>query len=70
MTTSSVASAQIPLDTVHLKVALLPAASPVTVVVGEDGVVMVAVPLISDQAPVPTTGAAAAMVNVELLHWV
>ena len=38
---------------VHLTVALVPAATPVTVVVGEDGVVMVADPLTSVQVPVP-----------------
>ena len=60
--------AHTPLEMVHLKVALDPAASPVTVVVGEDGVVMVAVPVTSDQLPVPTAGLLAAMVKVEVLH--
>ena len=70
MVTSSNVDVHTPLDTVHLKVALLPAASPVTVVIGDEGVVMVAVPLTSDQAPVPTAGTVAAIVKVELLHWV
>ena len=68
MITSSVEMEQTPFDMVHLKVALVPAARPVTVVVGEDGDVMVAVPVTSDQEPVPTTGALAAIVNVDVLQ--
>ena len=68
MTTSSVEEVQVPLEMVHLSVAVVPAAKPVMVVVGEAGEVMVAVPVTSDQVPVPTTGALAAMVNVEVLH--
>ena len=68
MITSSVDEAHTPLEMGHLKVALDPAASPVTVVVGEDGVVMVAVPVTSDQVPVPTAGELADMVNVDVLQ--
>jgi len=53
---------------VHLRVALLPAVTPVTVVVLEEGVVMVAVPLTTDHCPVPITGLLAAMVKVAVLH--
>ena len=59
---------QTPLLIVHLKVTLLPAATPVTVVVLRAALVMDAVPLIMDQAPVPTVGLLAAMVKVEVLH--
>ena len=65
---SSVEVAQLPLLIVHLSVAELPAARAVTVVVAEDAVVIVAEPLINDQAPVPTVGLLAAMVNVLVLH--
>ncbi len=68
ITTSSVELVQLPLLIVHLSVAELPAAKPVTVVVREDAVVIVAEPLINDQAPVPTVGLLAAMVNVLVLH--
>ena len=40
--------------TVHLTVALVPVTTPVIVVVGDDGVVIVADPLISVQTPAPT----------------
>ena len=66
--TSSAEEAQTPLAIVHRKVALVPAARPVTVVVGEEGEVMVAEPVIRDQVPVPTAGLLAAMVNVEVLQ--
>jgi hypothetical protein len=66
--TSSVEEAHTPLAIVQRKVTLLPAATPVTVVDGEEGEVMVADPLMIDQAPVPTVGVLAAMVNEEVLH--
>lgn len=50
---------------VHIKT-FVPAPTPVMVVVGEDGVVIVPEPLITVQVPVPTVGAFPAMVNVEL----
>jgi hypothetical protein len=68
ITRSSDEVAQLPLLMVHRRVAELPAARPVTVVVLEVCVVMLAVPLISDQSPVPTEGLFAAMVNEPLLH--
>ena len=68
MVTSSVFTGQTPLDTVQRSVTLVPAATPVIVVVGEEGVVMVAVPLTIDQAPVPVAGAVAAMVKEVVLH--
>ena len=57
-----------PLETVHLKVAVVPAAKPVTVVVALDGVVIVAVPLTNVHTPVPTEGAVAAIVKVVVLQ--
>jgi hypothetical protein len=53
---------------VHRKVALLPVASPVTVDVGDDELVIVAVPETNDQAPVPLYGAFPAKVKVLLLQ--
>ena len=53
---------------VHLKVALVPAVTPVTVVVGEVVLVMVAVPAITLQAPIPEVGALAAIVKVLVLQ--
>jgi len=68
MVMSSVDGVQTPLVTVHLNVTLLPAATPVIVVVGDKVVVIVADPLTIDQAPVPTTGVLAAMVKVDVLQ--
>ena len=65
---SSVEAVQTPLLIVHLSVTLLPAATPVMVVVVEAGVVTVAVPLTIDHIAVPTVGLLAAMVKVEVLH--
>ena len=53
---------------VHLKVTLLPAATPVTVDVVADGLVIVADPETSDQEPVPVDGIFPAKVNVPLLQ--
>ena len=53
-----------PLLIVHLKVTLLPAARPVTVVVGDEVLVMVAAPASMVQAPVPGAAALAASVKV------
>ena len=55
-----------PVPVVHLTVALVPAATPVTVVVGDEGVVMAADPLTNVQVPVPVC----VMVKVELLQFV
>ena len=67
--TSSV-EVHVPLVVVHRKVTLLPAVTPVTVVVADAAVVIVAEPLTILQAPVPVVAAVAAMVNVLLLHCV
>jgi len=56
------------LVTVHFTVALVPEATPVMVVVGELGVVMVAVPLTNVHTPVPTDGALCVMVKVDVAH--
>jgi hypothetical protein len=53
--TSSVDGVQFPLLIVHRSV-FVPIPIPVTPEVGEEGVVMVAVPEITDQAPVPAAG--------------
>ena len=68
MMMSSDELAQTPLLTVQRNVALLPAVTPVIVVVLEEGVVIVAEPLTTDHAPVPLAGLLAAMVKVEVLH--
>lgn len=65
-TTSSVVLEQVPLEIVHLNVALVPAGTPVTVVFLKLGVVIVPVPLILDHAPVPLVGLLPAKVNVPL----
>jgi len=62
-------AAQLPLLIVHRKVAALPAVIPVIVVVGLVLLVIVAVPLWTLQAPVPTTAVFAAIGNVLVLHW-
>jgi hypothetical protein len=66
-TTSSV-EVQVPLVVVQRRVTLLPAVTPVTVVVAEDAVVIVAEPVTMLQAPVPVVAAVAAIVNVLVLH--
>jgi len=59
---------QVPLVVVQRSVALVPAGTPVTVELAEDGVVIVAVPLTSVQRPVPTLGALPVSVKEPLLH--
>ena len=61
-------AAQTPLDIVHLRVTLVPAATPVTVVVGEAALAIEPDPLTMLQEPAPTAGVLAAMVNVEVLQ--
>ena len=56
--------AQGPLETVHCKTVVAPAVSPVTVEVGEVGVVTVPVPLTTLQTPLPKAGAVAPRVAV------
>ena len=68
--TSSKDDVHVPLVIVQRNVALVPAVTPVTVVVAEDAVVIVAVPDIKLQDPVPVVGVFAAIVNVPLLHCV
>ena len=67
---SSKVVAQVPFPTVHLNVALVPAAIPVIVVVAELAFVIVAVPNATVQVPIPTTGTVAFMMKVLVLHWV
>src|SRR5688500_3164808 len=57
-----------PLLIVHLSVTLLPAARPVTVVVGEAVLVMVAAPASIVHTPVPGAAALAASVKVDVLQ--
>ena len=64
--TSSVEGVQGGLEIVHRKVAVPGTAKPVTPEVGEEGVVMVAVPETTDHTPVPTVGVLAAKVVVVL----
>ena len=68
ITTSSVEDVQVEFEIVHRNVALVPAANPVTVVVGELAAVIVAVPDTKLHAPVPVVGVLAAIVKVVLAH--
>ena len=67
ITTSSVV-VQAPSIIVQRNVALDPTANPVTVVVAEEGVVIVAVPDTKLHTPDPDVGALPAIVNDPLLH--
>ena len=68
ITTSSVEDVQVEFEIVHRNVALVPADNPVTVVVAELTVVIVAVPDTKLQATVPVVGVLAAIVKVLLAH--
>jgi hypothetical protein len=68
-TTSSVDAVQVPLLIVQRRVALEPAGTPVTPEVADDDVVIVAVPLVTVQAPVPVVGLLPASVNEPSLHF-
>ena len=68
LTVTSSKALQEPLVTVHLTFALVPTATPVIVVVGEFAVVMVALPLIKVQIPVPIEGILCVIVKLEVLH--
>jgi hypothetical protein len=68
-TTSSVEFEQGLLLIVHLKVALDPAAIPVTPEVGEEGVVIFADPLTTLHVPVPVPGELPARVKFPLLQF-
>ena len=59
-----------PFNTVHLNVALVPAAIPVIVVVADVAFVMVAVPANTVHVPLPIAGTVAFITNVLVLHWV
>ena len=69
-TTLSVEAAQGLFEMVHVKVALVPAGTPVTPEILEVDVVTVAVPLITLQAPVPVVGSLPSKVKLPLLHLV
>jgi hypothetical protein len=62
------ADEQVPLVTVQRSEALVPAGTPVIVDEGEEGVVIVAVPLITLHRPEPVVGELPASVKVPLLH--
>ena len=67
MSTRSDEDGHEPLLMVHIKV-LVPTLKPVTVEVGELGVVMVPLPAIKVHKPVPVTGVLPAKVEVVTLH--
>ena len=67
-TISSVTDAQLPLLTVQRNVAVVPAVIPVTVVVADEGLVIVAVPERTLHIPVPTAGTVAPIVKILVLH--
>ena len=69
MVIASVLGGQVPLVIVHTKV-FTPVVNPVTPLVGDVGVVTVAVPAVTVHAPVPIVGAFAANVAVaEHIVW-
>lgn len=68
--TSSVKTAHGAFVFVHLKVALVPAGTPVTVDTGDDAVVIVAVPLTTVHEPTPFVIVFPARVKFPLLHCV
>lgn len=69
MVMSSIEGGQVPLVIVHLKV-LMPILKPLTLEVGEPGVVTVAPPVITVQVPVPTIGLfPASVANAEQSVW-
>ena len=61
---------QVPFVTVQVKVAVVPEAIPVMVVVGDVAFVIVALPDATLHNPVPTAGAVAFITNVLVLHCV
>lgn len=67
-TTSSVEE-QVPFVVVQRNVALVPAGTPDTVVVAEDALDMVAVPLTTVHVPDPLVGALPAIVKLPLLQF-
>ena len=65
---SSLLFRQLPLLTVHRRVALVPEGMPVMVVVRKEAFVIEAVPATRLQAPTPTVGAVAFIVKDPVLH--
>jgi hypothetical protein len=61
---------QLPFVIVQRRIVVCPAVTPVTVVVGEDGVVIAPAPLCIVHIPVPTRAVLPARVKVEVAHWV
>jgi hypothetical protein len=70
VSTTSSEVEHVPFVIVHFSVAALPAVIPVTPDVADDGVVIVAVPLVTVHTPVPEVAALPASVNVLVLHCV
>ena len=68
VSTTSSKVLQLPLVIVHLSVALLPAARPVTVLVSRVGVTIVTAPLNTLHSPVPVVAAVPPNVKLPLLH--
>ena len=68
MATVSTELGQVPLEIFQSSIDVPPIVNEVTPEVGEDGVVIAAVPEITDQVPVPTTGEFAASVTKVTLH--
>ena len=68
MLTSSVDGVQAPLEIVHRSTVVAPATNPVTVEVGEAGVVTEPAPEITVHSPVPTVGVFAAKVVAVVSH--
>ena len=68
ITTSSTEDAQAGLAIVHLNVTLDPIVKPVTPELAEDGVLIVAVPAVTLQLPVPTAGVLPDKVATVTLH--
>ncbi|MBL0336114.1 MAG: hypothetical protein IPP73_12630 [Chitinophagaceae bacterium] len=60
---------QLPLVIVQRRTVVCPAVTPVTVEVGEAGVVMEPAPLVIVHTPVPDTAVLPARVNVLVAHW-
>lgn len=67
-TTSEVLLVQLPLLTVQRNIAILPAGTPVTVVLASAVLAITAVPLIKLHVPAPMPGTVAASVKLPLLH--
>ena len=64
MLTSSVDGVQAPLEIVHRSTVVAPATNPVTVEVGEAGVVTEPAPEITVHSPVPTVGVFLSLIHI------